>query len=182
MTFAATRRTVPGARDVRAGDGSVGTTAAALDTMRWDRTMTTVTVPTNTPTFQRPPITEHQHRRRDILGRLAGAAAVAAVPVTAEAASDPHPAWMTEWRAIWAAWPGGKDLKPGDPAAERVWELQLLIIDTPAATLAGLLVQTEMALINLGEEDPCGPSETVDYRLMRNLRAGLEHLAGRTAA
>ena len=145
--------------------------------------MTAVTVPTNTPTFQRPPISEHQHRRRDLLGRLAGAAAVAAVPVTAEAATDPHPAWMAESRALYAAWPRGKDMNPGDPAAEYIWEIERLIVDTPATTVAGLLAQTQLAMIYLGAEDPRGPDETgLDYRMMRSLRAGLEHLAGRAQA
>ena len=40
----------------------------------------------------------------------------------------------------------------------------------------------ELAMIYLGEEDPCGPSETVNYRMMRSLRAGLQHLAGRASA
>ena len=123
-----------------------------------------------------------QPSRRALLGGIAGAAAVGAVPVTVEAATDPHPAWMAESRALYAAWPRGKDMDRGDPAAEYIWELERLIIDTPATTVAGLLAQTELAMIYLGEEDPCGPSETANYRMMRSLRAGLEHLAGRAQA
>ena len=145
--------------------------------------MAETTVPTNTPAFQRAKITDFQHRRRDLLGRLAGAAAAAAVPVAAETAADPHPAWMAESRALYAAWPRGKDMNSGDPAAEYIWEIERLIVDTPATTVAGLLAQTELAMIYLGAEDPRGPDVTgLDYRMMRSLRAGLEHLAGRAVA
>ena len=120
--------------------------------------------------------------RRDFLTGCS-AAAVAAMPVTAEAVTDPHPTWMAESRALYAAWPRGKDMDRGDPAAEYIWELERLIVDTPATTLAGMLVQTELAMIYLGAEDPRGPDETgLDYRMMRSLRAGLEHLGRRAVA
>ena len=41
-----------------------------------------------------------QPSRRALLGGLAGAAAAAAVPVVAEASSDPHMAWEAELPAL----------------------------------------------------------------------------------
>ena len=102
------------------------------------------------------------------------------MPSTAESATDPRIGWLAECRAIWAAWPRGKDLEPGDPAAEHVWELERLIVDTPAATVAGLRAESELAMIYLGAEDTRGPDDTrLAYRMMASLRAGLAHLSGR---
>jgi len=87
LTPAQLGRTLPAAHDVWAGDGSVSTTAAALDTTRSDLAMTTVSVQPTAPEIQprhKPTVSEYQHRCRDLLGRIAGEP-VAAVPVAASA-------------------------------------------------------------------------------------------------
>jgi hypothetical protein len=143
--------------------------------------MAETTVPLCSPSVQRSALSNYQHRRRDLLGGIAGAAVVGtavAVPAPAEAATDPHVGWMAEWRAISAAWPKGKDIERGDPASEHLWGLERQIVATPATTVAGLLVQTELGLFYLGAEDPRGPYEDdLDYKVLRGIRAGLERLA-----
>ena len=144
--------------------------------------MTAVTVPTNTPTFQRPPINEHQHRRRDLLGRLAGAAAVAAVPTVAEAGTDPHPVWEAELPALQAACRAVEDDDDlHDEACDRLWDAEKRIMTTPAATIAGAMAQLRVVHAQLTELRTLSADEHETTAIGHAL-ATLQRLAGRAAA
>ena len=182
LTGAKHARTLPDARNVRADDGSGWHHRRRPNHHLGKQTMASTTVPTNTPTFQRPPITEHQHRRRDLLGRLAGAAAVAAVPTVAEAGTDPHPAWEAELPALRAACRAVEDDDDlHDEACDLLWAVEELIMTTPAATLPGVMAQLRVVHAQLAEHRTLSNDEH-ETAALGHAVATLQRLGGRAAA
>src|SRR4051812_17717599 len=89
--------------------------------------------------------------RRALLASAALVAPATLLPAIAAAedgASDPHPAWFAEWRAL-VEWqdtthPGGRDLAEF-AQYHRTLELEGMIGGTPARTLAGVAAQLRVA-------------------------------------
>jgi hypothetical protein len=142
--------------------------------------MAVTTVPLCSSPDQRPVLSSYQHRRRDLLSGLAGAAVAGTAvvaPVFAEAATDPHVEWHREWRALCDWWnnsPGDESKDSGDhPVWARMVVLQDLIADTPAETVPGMLAQVDVALVFLGVEDPSHSWASMEERVLKQLRASL---------
>src|SRR5689334_3155623 len=120
--------------------------------------------------------------RRALLAGAALVAPAALLPAIAAAAengaSDPHPAWLAEWRALieWqdTADTGGRDLEQF-PQYHRALELEGMIGGTPARTLAGVAAQLRVADHWLGGSAYAG--EDVDAAI-GNALATVERLAG----
>src|SRR3954447_2374712 len=90
-----------------------------------------------------------QPTRRALLAGAARVAPAALLPAIAAAAedgaSDPHPAWFAEWRAL-GDWDNGLNSTDDDcPEWRRTIELERLAAETPARTLAGVLAQLRFA-------------------------------------
>ena len=112
--------------------------------------MAATTVPCCLSSDQRPALSSHPHRRRDLLGGLAGAAfscaAVAGAAGAAVVGEDPHHAWARDLERVMIEWKASPD--HGDEAsdlfADERSRIELLILTTPAATKAGALVQLDL--------------------------------------
>lgn len=91
--------------------------------------------------------------RRDVLTAAIAVPALA-VPAVAEAANiarDPHMAWMAEWRVQNAAYgdllnADGDETAESQAAWDRKEEIAKLIIETPAATVAGIAAKLQWVL------------------------------------
>jgi hypothetical protein len=121
--------------------------------------------------------------RRAMLGRLATGAAVAAMPAAALAGEpDPHLAWFAEWKTLlaWCNTPGvtgGRDLAEFSQW-HRVEELEDLIEETPATSMAGACAQLALVHYMLTE---VGSHNEDDVTALQNALATLERLAGGAA-
>ncbi len=133
-----------------------------------------VTLP-HAPSQPSARISGHQHRRA-MLGSLAAAPVAAAAPAVAMPA-DPHVEWYAEWRRL-------NDYVDAHPEREldldefpewrRACDLRDLIIDTPAATNAGMIAQCEVALELIGANDPGDDMNSmIEVQALRNIRATL---------
>lgn len=124
-----------------------------------------------------PGVSDKAHSRRAMLGGMVTAApavALAAVPASA-ADADPHPAWAAEAARLRSLYDGADDAT-ADQLGERICDLEILIAETPAATLAG--AREQLAVVNglMGDDEaPC----TLDHAAVRNALATLNRLAGR---
>jgi hypothetical protein len=124
-----------------------------------------------------------QSTRRALLGAMAAAPVVGAMPDAAAAGEDPHLDWWRRHEHLDAA----RRTVPDDlqhPYFTEMSRLEELIVETPARSLEALAIQSEvlMALIDpeaLGEDD-------LLLRLARTMQAGIGHVAhltgGRAAA
>ena len=121
--------------------------------------------------------------RRDLLGRVAfaSAAGILAAPVPLVAAEvDPHVAWGAEWRAVldYCNGPGPGDANLEDtPEGQRMFELQELIAETPAATLPGVAAQLALVM-EFQDPYPDEDAESQDLVALRNMRDTLWRLTG----
>lgn len=146
--------------------------------------MVETTVPTSAANLQpryKPAVSENQHRRRDLLGRIAGVPA-AAVPVTASAveAEDPHIAWGVEERRLYAEFLDAFNADQDERAAElleRRWEVYRRIVDMPTTTLAGLA--TILRLITTVADDEDLALDGDDFDALYRVADTLDHMAGR---
>lgn len=110
---------------------------------------------------------------------MTGTAALTCVPVAIMATpSDPHVAWLEEWKRLTALWTATEE---GSDADHRIWdergEIEKLIMTTPATTAAGLAAQVQYAL----DDDLCGmcydadgPFHKLDLRMFENIRDALQ--------
>ena len=106
-------------------------------------------------------------------------AAVDAMSAVTAPEPDPHLAWYAEWKAAlgYMNGPGGETVEDVSdlPEYDRALELEELVATTPAATLAGVLVQLRVLeywhgdQVSLNERDSAG---------LANALATLERLAG----
>lgn len=121
--------------------------------------------------------------RRDLLARVAcaSAAGVLAAPAPLAATEvDPHVAWGAEWRALldYCNGPGPWEADLEDtPEGQRMYELQDLIAQTPATTLAGVSAQFEVVL-EFEDPHPDEDAGTLVLKALRNMRDTLQRLAG----
>lgn len=124
-----------------------------------------------------PGVSDKAHSRRAMLGRVAAAApaiALAAVPALAGPA-DPHVAWATEAAGLKRLC-ARLDAEEADRIAGRICDLEILIAETPAATLDGVREQLAVTDFLMGDDEPpC----TIDHAAVRNALATLDRLAGR---
>lgn len=82
--------------------------------------------------------------RRQFIGTSLLAAVAGAYAAGAEAAQDPHIAWLKEWKGLRGKWGDFEDESPEEKALwKRQFELADLIAETPPKTKAGLLAQLE---------------------------------------
>jgi hypothetical protein len=116
-----------------------------------------------------------QSTRRVMLGAMAAAPVVGAMPDAAAAGEDPHLDWWRRHEHLDAA----RRTVPDDlqhPYTTEMSRLEELIVDTPARSLEALAIQSEvlMALI-----DPESLSDNdLLLRLARTMQAGIGHLTG----
>jgi len=112
--------------------------------------------------------------RREFL-TACGALALAAPPVAVAefAAEDPHIAWWREHEALEAEG-AGLDDEAYAPINEEQLELLENIATTPAATIAGVLIQ--LRVVQIGIEDG---KAYFDGDAIANAMATLEQLGGR---
>ena len=121
--------------------------------------------------------------RRDLLGRLAcaTAAGLLAAPVPLAATEiDPHIAWGAEWRAVldYCNGPGlGAANLEDIPEGRRMYELEELIANTPAATLPGVVVQLAVVM-ELHDPYPDNEADSKDLAALRNIRGTVRRLVG----
>lgn len=87
-----------------------------------------------------------QPSRRELLGGLAGGMAVVAAPAAALASEDPHHAWARDLERVMVEWDASPDHsdEASDVFADERSRIELLILTTPAATTAGVLVQLKL--------------------------------------
>ena len=120
------------------------------------------------------------HSRRTILGRLASAATIVALPAAALAAQpDPHPAWAREAEALIAR--GAVDRELSDEELDAIVDplnrLENLIATTPAGTLAGAREQLVLVRRSLEHNE----YDRMERAALANAQATLERLAGSAA-
>jgi len=125
--------------------------------------MAATSVPFSTSSLQprhRPTVSENQHRRRDLLGRIAGEP-VAAVPAAASAAEggDPHLAWLQEGLAARDIYNASNDPARDERHSDRYMDLRERIMTTPPTTALGVAAQL-MVLVDALHEgvDFSGPT------------------------
>ncbi len=122
--------------------------------------------------------------RRDMLGQIATvtAATLLAAPAPAIAAVevDPHLEWEREALALRAeAAVPGLDQERFDELFEDYNEIEDLVAETPAVTLAGIAVQLRLTRLGFAEE----ASEYAQETALETALAALERLAsGRASA
>ena len=120
--------------------------------------------------------------RRDLLGQIATvtAATLLAAPAPAIAAAevkvDPHIAWEREALALRAeAAVPGLDQERFDELFEDYNEIEDLVAETPAMTLAGIAVQLRLTRLGFAEE----ASEYAQETALETALASIERLGGR---
>ena len=132
-------------------------------------------VATMAPAPSRSP---YRPSRRTLLATAALVAPAFLLPAIAAVAAevDPHPVWHAEWRATLAALnrPGRPDITDDDPDWLRLGELEELIGETPARSLAGVRVQ--LALVHHALSDVHSFSDG-DVTALESAMATLERLA-----
>ena len=121
--------------------------------------------------------------RRDLLGQIATvtAATLLAAPAPAIAAGevDPHIAWEREALALRAeAAVPGLGQERFDELFEDYNEIDDLVAETPAMTLAGIAVQLRLTRLGFAEE----ASEYAQETALETALVSLERLAGGRAA
>ena len=122
--------------------------------------------------------------RRDLLGQIATvtAATLLAAPAPAIAATtevDPHLEWEREALALRAeAATPGLEQERFDELFEDYNEIEDLVAETPAMTLAGIAVQLRLTRLGFAEE----ASEYAQETALETALASLERLAGGRAA
>lgn len=112
--------------------------------------MADASVPLSAPNLQprhKPTVSENQHRRRDLLGRIAGesAAAVPAASAVSNAAESGPDAELLRLgadclQALWA-WDVVEDEEIGEVYEKRYWSTLERVEELPAQTPAGLAIQ-----------------------------------------
>ncbi|WP_290689974.1 MULTISPECIES: hypothetical protein [unclassified Haematobacter] len=110
--------------------------------------------------------------RRDVLIGLA-AAPMAALPLSAQP-TDPHQAWLEEWRTTEEAWAdAGEDTPEADAVWARRTELGELLATTPATSLAGAAAQLSWVMEDapgqwgyVGHSEAVGSANALLQRLM----------------
>ena len=121
--------------------------------------------------------------RRDLLGQIAAvtAATLLAAPAPAIAAGevDPHLEWEREALALRAeAAAPGLEQERFDELFEDYNEIEDLVAETPAMTLAGIAVQLRLTRLGFAEE----ASEYAQETALETALASIERLAGGRAS
>ena len=115
--------------------------------------------------------------RRRAMATLAANTAAAVVPALA-AAQDPHLEWWRRHEQLDAE----RDTLPDDdhvqqPYLDEMFQLQKLIVDTPATTLAGLRCQAMAGLWQAEAEMFVGADPELVVRALRGIRDACDRLA-----
>ncbi|KAA2313920.1 hypothetical protein DL237_10805 [Pseudooceanicola sediminis] len=96
--------------------------------------------------------------RRTLLTALPVAGVSLVLPAISIAqATDPHPAWLDQWRAAYADWCAGLAISEDDTPAtdalyERVSKIETRLETTPAKTVSGALAIVEYVIEDAGGE------------------------------
>jgi hypothetical protein len=138
---------------------------------------------------QRPALSNYQHRRRDLLGGIAGAAVAGtpvAAPALAGAAVDPHVEWERQLPALRAASEALANYEDDageaayDAACDAIWNTEERIMLTPAETIEGVMAQLRRVEHVLAELRTVS-RDNQEATAIGHALATLQRLAGRAA-